>query len=131
MTVITTTIADRLREEIRAISQLIDSTYPTDMAPELVMRRRTGKVFEEAGEMADAVNGFWGENPRKGKTHDIEDVAGELLDVALAALAAWWHVRESYGDDLPWNPGLGLLQHAFKCRRRLEESMGLRLEETR
>ena len=121
------TIADAHRENVRAISRLIDSTYPDDISPELAMRRRTGKVFEEAGEVADAVNGFWGENPRKGVTHTVEDVESELLDVSLAALAAWIHVKERHAPDpdLAWNPALGLLQHSMRCRRRLEQALGL------
>ncbi|MFI5837734.1 hypothetical protein ACIA5A_29055 [Micromonospora sp. NPDC051300] len=46
------------------------------------------KVCEEAGEAAAAWIGVRGQNPRKGVTHTHDDVAGELADVALAALVA-------------------------------------------
>lgn len=53
------------------------------------------KVTEEAGEAAGAWIGLTGQNPRKGVTHDLDDVAGELADVALTALVA----IESLGLD--------------------------------
>ncbi|KOT94561.1 hypothetical protein ADK70_12735 [Streptomyces rimosus subsp. pseudoverticillatus] len=46
------------------------------------------KVSEEAGEVAKAVIGMTGQNPRKGVTHTVEDVADELCDVAITALTA-------------------------------------------
>ncbi|MBE1487391.1 MazG-like family protein [Plantactinospora soyae] len=53
------------------------------------------KVTEEAGEAAGAWIGLTGQNPRKGVTHSLDDVAGELADVALTALVA----IESLGLD--------------------------------
>lgn len=44
------------------------------------------KVLEEAGELAQAVNGVLGENPRKGVTHTVDDCLHEAIDVALSAL---------------------------------------------
>ncbi|WP_066363794.1 MazG-like family protein [Herbidospora mongoliensis] len=49
---------------------------------------RVLKVQEEAGEVASAVIGMIGQNPRKGRTHTADDVAAELCDVALSALVA-------------------------------------------
>lgn len=46
------------------------------------------KVTEEAGEAAAAWIGLTGQNPRKGITHTRDDVAGELADMAMAALVA-------------------------------------------
>lgn len=46
------------------------------------------KVTEETGEAAQAYIGLVGSNPRKGITHTRDDVAGELIDVAVTALAA-------------------------------------------
>ncbi|MFJ9519274.1 MazG-like family protein [Kitasatospora sp. NPDC101801] len=46
------------------------------------------KVSEEAGEVAQAVLGATGQNPRKGTTHTWTDVQHELCDVAFAALVA-------------------------------------------
>ncbi|MFE1880488.1 MazG-like family protein [Streptomyces diastatochromogenes] len=46
------------------------------------------KLSEEVGEVAEAVIGATGQNPRKGITHTWEDVQGELCDVAITALVA-------------------------------------------
>ncbi len=46
------------------------------------------KLSEEVGEVAEAVIGALGQNPRKGTTHTWEDVHAELCDVALTALIA-------------------------------------------
>ncbi|MFF7351172.1 MULTISPECIES: MazG-like family protein [Streptomyces] len=49
---------------------------------------RVLKLSEEVGEVAEAVIGTTGQNPRKGVTHTWEDVQGELCDVAITALVA-------------------------------------------
>lgn len=46
------------------------------------------KLSEEVGEVAQAVIGATGQNPRKGTTHTWQDVQAELCDVALTALIA-------------------------------------------
>ncbi|MFD3589151.1 MazG-like family protein [Streptomyces sp. NPDC058683] len=46
------------------------------------------KLTEEVGEVAQAVIGATGQNPRKGVTHTWEDVQGELCDVVITALVA-------------------------------------------
>jgi NTP pyrophosphatase (non-canonical NTP hydrolase) len=46
------------------------------------------KVSEEAGEVASAWIGVTGQNPRKGETHTVDDVADELCDVIVAAMVA-------------------------------------------
>ncbi len=53
------------------------------------------KVTEEAGEAAGAWIGTMGQNPRKGVTHDREQVGAELADVVVTALVA----IESLGLD--------------------------------
>ncbi|MET8164568.1 MazG-like family protein [Streptomyces sp. NPDC005329] len=49
---------------------------------------RVLKLSEEVGEVAQAVIGATGQNPRKGVTHTWEDVQGELCDVVITALVA-------------------------------------------
>ncbi|MGW3091897.1 MazG-like family protein [Streptomyces sp. NPDC001102] len=49
---------------------------------------RVLKLSEEVGEVAQAVIGVTGQNPRKGVTHTWEDVQGELCDVVITALVA-------------------------------------------
>ncbi|WP_305789392.1 hypothetical protein [Symbioplanes lichenis] len=46
------------------------------------------KVAEEYGEAAAAWIGATGQNPRKGITHTLDDVAAELGDIAFTALVA-------------------------------------------
>ncbi|MEV5153966.1 MazG-like family protein [Streptomyces werraensis] len=46
------------------------------------------KLSEEVGEVAQAVVGATGRNPRKGVTHTWDDVSAELCDVAVTALVA-------------------------------------------
>ncbi|MBN0044876.1 MazG-like family protein [Streptomyces actuosus] len=46
------------------------------------------KLSEEVGEVAQAVIGATGQNPRKGTTHTWSDVESELCDVAVTALVA-------------------------------------------
>lgn len=46
------------------------------------------KLSEEVGEVAQAVIGATGQNPRKGTTHTWEDVQAELCDVIITALVA-------------------------------------------
>ncbi|GHD98141.1 MazG-like family protein [Streptomyces alanosinicus] len=49
---------------------------------------RVLKLSEEVGEVAEAVIGTTGQNPRKGVTHTWEDVQAELCDVVITALVA-------------------------------------------
>jgi NTP pyrophosphatase (non-canonical NTP hydrolase) len=49
---------------------------------------RLFKLAEEAGEVAKAWIGYTGQNPRKGHTHTLDDVVGELADVVMTALVA-------------------------------------------
>jgi len=46
------------------------------------------KITEEAGEVAQAVIGATGQNPRKGFSHTWEDVQAEVCDVVITALVA-------------------------------------------
>ncbi|MGW1667787.1 MazG-like family protein [Streptomyces sp. NPDC002324] len=46
------------------------------------------KLQEEVGEVAQAVIGVTGQNPRKGTTHTWQDVQAELCDVVVTALVA-------------------------------------------
>ncbi|MFF1547205.1 MazG-like family protein [Streptomyces sp. NPDC058291] len=49
---------------------------------------RVLKLTEEVGEVAQAVIGATGQNPRKGVDHTWEDVQAELCDVVVTALVA-------------------------------------------
>lgn len=44
------------------------------------------KITEEAGEVAEAVFGATGQNPRKGHSHTWQDVEAEVCDVIITAM---------------------------------------------
>jgi hypothetical protein len=46
------------------------------------------KIGEEYGEVAAALHGLLGSNPRKGKTHTTDDVCRELCDVIVTSMVA-------------------------------------------
>jgi NTP pyrophosphatase (non-canonical NTP hydrolase) len=46
------------------------------------------KITEEAGEVAEALIGVTGQNPRKGFSHSWQDVQSELCDVVITAMVA-------------------------------------------
>lgn len=56
--------------------------------PEVARLLRVLKITEEAGEVAEAVHGVTGSNPRKGTSHTWEDVQKELCDVILTTMVA-------------------------------------------
>lgn len=64
---------------------------------ENLMSRTVVKLTEEHGELAAALIGMLGQNPRKGVTHTIHDVRKELFDIALTALCAAEHIDDNDG----------------------------------
>ena len=76
---------------IAALSEWIDEGN-RHRDGEAVTWGRLAKIAEEHGEVIEAFIGATRQNPRKGITHGMEDVAAELFDVALTALAAYFHV---------------------------------------
>jgi hypothetical protein len=70
----------------RRIARQLALRQPATVAALPSMLVQALKVGEEAGELAQAVLGHLGENPRKGVTHTTEDVLHEAIDVALSAL---------------------------------------------
>lgn len=55
---------------------------------EAALLMRVLKLSEEVGEVAQAVLGASGQNPRKGTTHSWDDVRAELCDVVITGLVA-------------------------------------------
>lgn len=117
-------VTEPLGSVILGISNMIDSTYPADLDPEAHLLRRCIKITEEAGEVIEALFGALGENPRKGQTHTMDDVRRELLDVALAALAAIAHFDT--GDSIDY-----LQSHATHVYDRLDSVLAARPSSTR
>ncbi|CAM5400945.1 MazG-like family protein [Streptomyces fumanus] len=69
----------------RLVAWLDDkSAAPAGTAPLL----RVLKIVEEAGEVAEAVHGVYGANPRKGNSHTWDDVRAEICDVILTGMVA-------------------------------------------
>ncbi|MGW0463948.1 MazG-like family protein [Streptomyces sp. NPDC003027] len=59
-----------------------------DLPPQQDVLLRVLKLSEEVGEVAQAVIGATGQNPRKGTTHTWQDVEAELCDVIITAMVA-------------------------------------------
>lgn len=112
-----------LNSDIVQLSRLIDGTYP-DMPLELADRRRMDKLAEEVGEVSEAYGLFVGENPRKPRNDDgLPDVMDEVLDVALAALAFWAHLYDSYGAGTTPRVITALRSHTLAKLARLEVAL--------
>ncbi|MEZ3182155.1 MazG-like family protein [Streptomyces pimonensis] len=78
--------ADGLWDSIDDLCGWLDANRPADGREGLLLR--IIKLSEEVGEVAEAVIGATGQNPRKGTTHTWDDVRSELCDVAVTALVA-------------------------------------------
>ena len=77
-----------------------DDVAGVERTDEAKLMHRTVKIGEEYGEVVQAIIGATGANPRKGFTHRHDDIAGELLDVALTALGAWAHMHGNESDAI-------------------------------
>lgn len=92
-------MSDLAQAALTALSEWIDAGN-AHRDPEAVTWGRLAKITEEAGEVIAAYIGATGQNPRKGQTHSVDDVIGELLDVAVTALGAIEHLTGHQGDAL-------------------------------
>ncbi|MFJ8307891.1 MULTISPECIES: MazG-like family protein [unclassified Streptomyces] len=63
-------------------------TERSPVPPEQQTLLRMLKLSEEVGEVAEAVIGATGQNPRKGVSHSWQDVQSELCDVIVTAMVA-------------------------------------------
>ncbi|MFI1951456.1 MazG-like family protein [Streptomyces xinghaiensis] len=59
-----------------------------DASPADVRLLRVLKIGEEYGEVAEALHGALGANPRKGRSHSWTDVEKELVDTIVTAMVA-------------------------------------------
>ncbi|MFF0293801.1 MazG-like family protein [Kitasatospora sp. NPDC004614] len=75
----------------------LDSNSTVSPEAEIVMRT-VAKLSEEVGEVAQAVIGVLGQNPRKGITHTWDDVDAELCDVIMTAMVALRTRRPDAGE---------------------------------
>ncbi|WP_405452617.1 MazG-like family protein [Streptomyces achromogenes] len=74
-------------QRIDRLCQWLDEETPSASGSD-VRLLRVLKISEEMGEVAEAVHGALGTNPRKGTSHTWEDVEKELIDVAVSTLVA-------------------------------------------
>ncbi|WP_373299826.1 MazG-like family protein [Streptomyces albospinus] len=75
-----------LWETVDGLVRWLDRESP--LPPEQERLLRILKLSEEAGEVAQAVIGAVGQNPRKGHSHTWDDVHSELCDVIVTAMVA-------------------------------------------
>ncbi|MBR7826431.1 MazG-like family protein [Actinospica sp. MGRD01-02] len=73
------------------------------------------KITEEAGEVAEALIGVTGQNPRKGFSHSWADVEGELCDVVITAMVALTRVNPDAARSV-------FRQHLAAVAARVDES---------
>ncbi|WP_432082452.1 MazG-like family protein [Streptomyces sp. WAC 04229] len=73
-------------DTIDDLSKWLEADQPVGGREGLLLRML--KLSEEVGEVAEAVIGATGQNPRKGTTHTWEDVEAELCDVVITAMVA-------------------------------------------
>lgn len=90
-----TTHAVNMDRRLKVINAWIDDAN-IDRDPEARTWGRLAKLAEESGEVIAAYIGATGQNPRKGVANTMDDVAEELLDVAITALCAYVHVRPGH-----------------------------------
>lgn len=82
-----------LFDVVAAITAWLDASNPASPHEDGM---RVLKLAEESGEAAAAYIGMVGQNPRKGVTHTLGDLLGELADVALTALCAIQHFTQDH-----------------------------------
>jgi NTP pyrophosphatase (non-canonical NTP hydrolase) len=76
--------AGDLWETVDELWRWLEANRRADGDQEVLLR--VLKLSEEVGEVAQAVIGATGQNPRKGVTHTWDDVRSELCDVVITAL---------------------------------------------
>jgi NTP pyrophosphatase (non-canonical NTP hydrolase) len=80
-------MGDRIWEQVDRIRQWLDAEAE-EAAPADVRLLRVLKIGEEYGEVAEALHGALGANPRKGRSHTWPDVQKELVDVIVTSMVA-------------------------------------------
>jgi NTP pyrophosphatase (non-canonical NTP hydrolase) len=73
-------------ELVARLSDWLDAEAP--VSGDMAKAMRVLKIGEEFGEVAEALHGVMGTNPRKGASHTWDDVHEELCDVAITSLIA-------------------------------------------
>lgn len=78
-----------MRDTWETIDRLVEwLDAESRVSPEMARLLRVLKISEEAGEVAEAIHGVTGSNPRKGNSHTWDDVQAELCDVIFTSMVA-------------------------------------------
>ncbi|MGW3624167.1 MazG-like family protein [Streptomyces sp. NPDC000880] len=80
------TTMDPIWDTVGSLHAWLDAE--SDLPPQQETLLRMLKLSEEVGEVAQAIIGASGQNPRKGRTHSWQDVESELCDVIITAMVA-------------------------------------------
>lgn len=86
-------------EALVALSRWVNEGN-ADRSSDALLWIRCSKPAEEAGEVISALNAVTGANPRKGAVDGVHLLIEELLDTAVAALAAVEHLTGHAGAAL-------------------------------
>jgi NTP pyrophosphatase (non-canonical NTP hydrolase) len=84
-----------LFEAVETVNAWLDASNPAGPHEDAM---RLIKLQEEIGEVARAYIGMTGQNPRKGVTHDLNNLLDELGDVVVTALCAMRHFIGNDGE---------------------------------
>ena len=78
---------------IRNVDEWLDSEVSEDYKTDSLGQHwaRVAKASEEVGEAIEALIALTGQNPRKGVCGTLDDLLGELADVAMTAMFAIQH----------------------------------------
>lgn len=94
---------DDMWDTVGRLHEWLERAQPARPPQEALLLRML-KLSEEVGEVAEAVIGATGQNPRKGTSHTWDDVQSELCDVIITAAIALRtltpHAREVFATHL-------------------------------
>ncbi|MEU2514371.1 MazG-like family protein [Streptomyces syringium] len=96
-----------MHETWDTVEQLVDwLDAESTVSPEVARLLRVLKISEEAGEVAEAIHGVIGSNPRKGNSDTWDDVRSELCDVIITSMVALKTITPDaakvFGERLAW-----------------------------
>jgi hypothetical protein len=86
-------------QAIRFIDEWLDEMVSADYHNQPLAQdwARVAKVSEECGEAIQALIGYTGQNPRKGKSGSQGDLLNELADIVMTGILALQHFTKDTG----------------------------------
>jgi len=96
------TMPERLLEIIRNVDLWLDAEVAGDYKDQPLGQdwARVAKVAEETGEAIAALIAMTGQNPRKGVCGTLDELLGELADVAVTGMFAIQHFSKDADETL-------------------------------